>query len=267
MIRKLGEADRGATARLLLEALHYNLFMLGNLETLGFESALCEFWGDLSPAGNGEIRGLVNRYMDSWNVYGHAEADWAGLGQVVDRHAVGARRIQDNPGGIASFLPYLQQYQVLRANVQEMMELADADLCRVGAPPESRVRRATLADLGGLIELYANAEQMTRTPEAVRRPLEVTRIWVAEVEGAIRAAALTNAEVLGCAMIGGVYTHPEWRGRGLSTAVCAALCMELIQVGQRPVLYWHTPAAGVVYRRLGFCAIGDWRSIWLQPVG
>jgi GNAT superfamily N-acetyltransferase len=205
--------------------------------------------------------------MDGWNVYGHADTDWDGLGQVVDRHPVGARRLQDNPGGIASVLPYIHAYDVLRANVQELMELTDGDLAAVDAPPGSRVRRATMADLGGLVALYADAEQMTRTPDAVRRPLEATRVWVAESAGAIRAAALTNAEVLGHAMIGGVYTHPAWRGRGLSAAVCAALCTELIQLGQRPLLYWHTPAAGAVYRRLGFRAIGDWRSIWLRPRG
>lgn len=265
VIRRLGEADRTATARLLLEARHYNLFMLGNLATLGFDSAICEFWGDVPAMGSGEIRGLVNRYMDNWNVYGHAGADWDGLGQIVDRHGAGARRMQDNPGGIATFLPYVHAYEVLRANVQEMMELADADLCAMDAPPGSRVRRATLADLGGLVELYADAEQMSRTPEAVRRPLEATRVWVAEADGAIRSAALTNAEASGYAMVGGVYTHPGWRGRGLSTAVCAALCTELIQLGHRPVLYWHTSAAGAVYRRLGFRTIGAWRSIWLQP--
>jgi GNAT superfamily N-acetyltransferase len=267
VIRKLGEGDRAATARLLLEAPHYNLFMLGNLETLGFDSALCEFWGDLPATGNGDIRGLVNRYMDGWNVYGHADADWDGLGQVVDRHVAGARRLQDNPGGIASVLPYIHAYDVARANVQNLMELAAGDLATMDAPPRSRVRRATWADLDGLVEFYAGAEHMTRTPEAIRRPLEVTRIWVAEAEGAIRAAALTNAEVLGHAMIGGVYTHPAWRGRGLSAAVCSALCTELIQLGQRPLLYWHAPAAGAVYRRLGFRAIGDWRSIWLRTRG
>jgi predicted GNAT family acetyltransferase len=67
-------------------------------------------------------------------------------------------------------------------------------------------------------------------------------------------------------MIGGVYTPPAMRGRGLSQAVCSALCAELMAAQKQPILYWDTPAAGAVYRKLGFCATGTWRSVWLHSV-
>jgi predicted GNAT family acetyltransferase len=79
------------------------------------------------------------------------------------------------------------------------------------------------------------------------------------------AAALTNAETDSLAMIGGVYTPPEWRGRGLSQAVCAALCADLLAAALTPVLYWKTPSAGAVYRKLGFQTIGVWRAVRLGP--
>ena len=65
-------------------------------------------------------------------------------------------------------------------------------------------------------------------------------------------------------MVGGVYTSPAWRGNGLSQAVCSGLCAELIEIGRQPVLYWHDPAAGHVYTKLGFRPIGTWRSVRLK---
>src|SRR5690242_11704960 len=108
MIRRLVESDRESVSKLLSLAPHTNLYMLGNIEANGFGSDFCEFFGDVE---SGQVRGVVNRYMTGWSVFGAADADWMGLGAVVDSHEVRAERLQDNPGGIDSFLPFLQRYE------------------------------------------------------------------------------------------------------------------------------------------------------------
>jgi predicted GNAT family acetyltransferase len=105
---------------------------------------------------------------------------------------------------------------------------------------------------------------MSRTPPAIERPLRDRRVWLALKEGDVVAAALTNAETSSLGMVGGVYTAPAWRGNGLSQAICSGLCAELIAIGRQPVLYWHDPAAGYVYAKLGFRPIGTWRSVRLS---
>ena len=125
------------------------------------------------------------------------------------------------------------------------------------------IRRADRDDLPALIDLYADAGHMSRSATAVERPLRDTRLWLAEVSGHIRSTALTNAETAELAMIGGVYTPPAFRGQGLSQAVCSALCNDLLTDSKQPILYWDTPAAGAVYRKLGFASVGKWRSVWL----
>lgn len=264
MIRPLTEQDRKHVVALLSQDRALNLYILGNLETLGLKRDFCQFWGDFEDS-SGVLRAVLNRYMNGWTLYGRPDADWAGLAQVVDQHPVPAARLQDNPGGIPSFLPYLQRYRASQEKEEELMTLAPEHFRPVAPPPGATVRRATLADLDALIHLYRDAGSMQRSPAAVERPLRDTRVWVAEVAGQIGAAALTNAEVADLAMIGGVYTVPALRGRGLSQAVCSALCQELLREGKGPVLYWDTPAAGAVYRKLGFQAVGRWRSVWLAP--
>jgi len=261
VIRPLTDEDRRQAHTLLNAAPEYNLYMLGNMEALGFACEFCQFWGDF--AGDGRLRAVLNRYMSGWVIYGAADADWSALGRIVDAHPTPATRLQDNPGGVASFLPYLQAYEASSLSRQTLMSLNATHFTAVSAPAAVVVRRATDADFAALVAFYADAEQMTRSPAAIEQPLQRGRIWLATEAGAIVSAALTNAETSQSAMIGGVFTPPPARGRGLSQAVCSALCQELLADGKRPVLYWDTPAAGAVYRRVGFRAIGAWRSVRL----
>jgi hypothetical protein len=267
MICLLTEADRAATIELLNRDPQLNLYMLGNLEKLGFANDFSQFWGDFAESGARTLRGVINRYMNGWAIYGQPDADWAGLAAVLDQHPVKAARLQDNPGGVPSLLPYLQRYAEERTVVEELMDLVAADFRPQPPPTGVTVRRGELADLAALVAFYADADDMTRTPAAVARPLQDTRLWLAEEHGTILATALTNAETTQLAMIGGVYTKPAARGRNLSQAVCGALCADLFAAQRQPVLYWGKPAAGTVYRKLGFRPRGQWRAVWLAEAG
>ena len=74
---------------------------------------------------------------------------------------------------------------------------------------------------------------------------------------------MTNAETPTLAMVGGVYTQPAQRNRGIGGAVVSRLCADLFQDELQPVLYWVSAAAGTVYRKLGFRRVGDWRAVRL----
>jgi predicted GNAT family acetyltransferase len=91
------------------------------------------------------------------------------------------------------------------------------------------------------------------------------RTWVAESEGQLLSAASTSAETADAAMIGGVWTAPDARRRGLSTAVMSALSRELIEEGRRPYLFYltNTVAAAHVYSQVGYATVGHWSVIYL----
>lgn len=272
MIRPLTDADRAETEAFLSTAPEYNLYLLGNIASLGFNAGFSQFWGDFradtsTGADAAQLRGVLNRYMTGWVVFGAADADWVGLAQILDTHREGASRLQDNPGGITSFLPYLTRYTAEQVSEEDLMSLTQENFVPQAAPIGVTVRRATLDDLAALCAFYGDAGHMKRTPAAVEQPLRRTRVWIAEERGHIISAALTNAEISDRAMIGGVYTPPSARGRGLSQAVCSALCADLFGDHKRPVLYWETPAAGTVYRKIGFHHVGIWRAVRLRRAG
>ncbi|MBI1294089.1 GNAT family N-acetyltransferase [bacterium] len=262
MIRLLTDADLPGAVTLLRREPAFNLYTLGNLETLGLESEISQVWGDF--AEDGVLRAVLNRYMTGWVVYGMPEADWAGMGHILDHHPLQADRLQDNPGGVTSFLPYLHRYRLLEVKVETLMELTQADFQPQPAVSGVVVRRATNVDLDALVALYADAGDMSRSVTGVKRPLQSGRIWIAEVDRVLVSAALTNAETADQAMIGGVFTKPDARGQGLSQAVVSALCADLLTAHRKPVLYWANPIAGAVYDKLGFRAIGEWRAVRLQ---
>jgi predicted GNAT family acetyltransferase len=268
MIRPLTDRDRATAYALLNREPALTLYMLGNMETLGFSQDFCQFWGEWDGAdGGGGLRAVLNRYMNGWTVYGLPDADWPGLARIMDECSQPAARLQDNPGGVASFTPFLKRYRPGQVHVETLMRLNAADFRPRPSPAGATVRRATLDDLPALVALYADAGDMSRSPAAVARPLRHTRIMVAETGGEIVSTALTNAETDALAMIGGVFTPPGSRGRGLSQAVCSALCADLLADGKQPVLYWKHPAAGAIYRKLGFHTVGEWRSVWLEEIG
>lgn len=270
MIRLLVESDRPGAISFLNRSPEYNLYLLGNLESLGVgsgkDSDICQFWGDfVENHGRSELRAILNRYMSGWSVFGLTGSDWTGLAETMETHPVSLTRLQDNPGGIQSILPFLHRYQASAVKVEEMMRLSAADYRPAPPPMGATVRRATMNDLPALVEFYSDAEHMTRSAAGIEQPLRNTRIWIAEWQKQILSAALTNAETKNLAMIGGVYTRSNARGYGLSQAVCSALSAERLASRKQPLLYWETPEAGSVYRKLGYKPIGKWRSVLLQP--
>lgn len=262
MIRLLAAPDYPLVYDFCAQNPAFNLYFLGNLEALGVESDICQFWGSFDDRG--QINGALMRYMDGWDIADAPGCDYAGLGQIVDAHPAGAARLQDNPRHTASLLPFLRRYAAARIQVETLCDLDAADFHPACQPWP--VRRATLADFSALCGFYAGAETMARTPRAVERPLRDGRVFVVEVGGQIVSSALTNAETRAAAMIGGVYTLPPQRGQGYAAAAMVALCRSLIADGLRPALYYDNPAAGAIYRRLGFTDLGIWRAVRLQNV-
>ncbi len=155
--------------------------------------------------------------------------------------------------------------------------LQDSFFLRLDSPPVclpellSKVRRAGPDDLDNLEQLYLYAEDMYRSRSNLYSKLRDSRVWIAEdfhlnSRKRIVSAALINVEGEDSALIGGVYTHPEFRGRGYAAACTAALSIELQNAAKTPLLFYENPTAGRIYRQLGFNEIDSWRLLYLKDI-
>lgn len=68
------------------------------------------------------------------------------------------------------------------------------------------------------------------------------------------------------ATLGNVTTHPDFRGRGLGTAVCAKLCESLLVTVDHVGLNVQADNAAAIacYRRLGFARVADYEEFSLE---
>jgi len=256
-LRLLSQADVPLLRRTLLQDPYYNLFMTGNLESMGIDHELLFYWGQL--AGQ-KLVGIAMRYKRNWCFYDAGGANLSLFAQKVDGYPEDCT-LNGRAALVAAIVERLRHCAVASDHHSYYCALpGDAAL----PPPPHATRRATERDVPALARLYAGAGEMSRDQDAIRFCLAHNRIFVTEVGGQIVSAALTNAETTTMAMVGGVFTPAPWRNRGHASAAMTALCTSLLEDGIQPCLFYDNPAAGTIYRRLGFKDIGAWRMARLR---
>ena len=256
-IRKLLPCDEPELLAILRSDRYNNLFLIGNIYSMGWAEPELEYWG----FGEGDqLTGVLMRYRANWALYDAGGADLAAMAQVMDGHPAGARAMTGEYGLVGRFWERVRRYEAYEDHRSYYCVL-DAMIDLPGVGP---ARRATEADVLGLVDLYAEAQEMARDEQSIRCALARGRIFLAEEGGKIVSAAMTTTETPDMAMIGGVFTPPRLRNRGCATACMAALCRELLQEGIQPCLFYDNPRAGSICRRLGFRDIGTWRMLRLR---
>jgi predicted GNAT family acetyltransferase len=256
-MRLLEAADLPLLRVTLCQDPYYNLFMIGDLLTMGIDHEGLYYWGQFR---GDDLVGVAMRYRRNWHFYDAGGADLSSFAGAIDAYP------EDSTiNGRASLVSEI----VDRLTACEVMSDHRSHYCalprHITLPaPRFPTRRATLADVDALVAHYATAAEMRRGADAIRFCIEYNRIYLTEVGARIVSAALTNVETEDLAMIGGVFTPKPLRSKGYASAAMTALCMSLLADGRQPCLFYDNPAAGVIYRRLGFADIGPWRLAFLR---
>lgn len=86
------------------------------------------------------------------------------------------------------------------------------------------------------------------------------RLCGIEVDGALAAAAMTVAESDRAAVLGAVACDPQYRRKGLGSAVVRGLTDALIGEGKSVYLHRAQNANAAFYEALGFEKCGEWRE-------
>lgn len=259
-IRLLTARDERLLHAWLMHDPLYNLFMVGNLEVLGIDAEGLDFWGEFAPGG--ALIGVAMRYHGGWCFDLGDDCVWDRFAALIDDDP-DSQAVNGHPRQVNPIVARLQRYTVHETHASYYCQLPlDATL----PDPAWPTRHATLDDVDALVELYATAGMMQRDAARIRRTLAGGRIFVTQVEAQIVSAALTNTEASAAAMIGGVFTPAPWRDRGYASAAMAHLCAELLAEAKQPCLFYDNPAAGIIYRRLGFRDIGPWNLTRLEPL-
>jgi predicted GNAT family acetyltransferase len=258
--RLLTKDDEAALRAFLMRDPLYNLFMIGDLEMMGFGAEDLCFWGQFSPGG--ELIGAAMRYRVNWCFYASTGCDVGAFARLVDDHP-GSHAVNGHPRQVDPIVAQLERYTVHELHASYFCRLALNTTVPTATWP---TRRAVPDDADALAELYSTAGFMQRDAASLRRTLEQGgRVVVATDNDRIVSGVLTTVETSNAAMIGGVFTPEPWRNRGYASAAMSHLCAELVAARKQPCLFYNNPAAGAIYRRLGFEDIGPWNLVLLKP--
>lgn len=259
MIRPLVENDLTSVRRFLEPVQPGNIYIYSTLLHAGLSQPGLQFWGDFDEMHR--LSAVLSRFGACWMLWHAGFADWTGLARTV---LADGRPFYFS--GEATVLAPLQEILVgARTHDHEQMALCALE----EAPPPLKVgevRRANAGDLGALARFFAGAGEMRRSSVDLADTLCLRRVYAVWRHGHVVSAAVTNAEAPRIAVIGGVYTAPAYRRKGLSTACVGALAGELLAEGRTPWLYYRNESAGRVYRHLGFRMRGEWAR-WYYDAG
>ena len=265
-VRRLGEGDRDELTLFLDADPGFSVFPRGNLEHYSLTSTFVRYWGMFR---HGQLIAVLM-------MVGHRAALYAPRGVRVRRLAELA--VRENVEFTMGRTDLVDEVVARRQYVERREEHFLAAMKEMGTEPPTVpvplgavIRRGKVADVPALTRLYVGSDGFEELDEEqVRRTMlnrvRAMRTYVAEVGTSLVAACSTSAETPHAAMIGGVWTRPDARNRGYSTAVVAALVRELMDHGRCPYLFYLTdnaPAARV-YAKVGFQPVGRWSVAYLR---
>lgn len=260
-MQRCTEADRQAILAYIDAEPEINLFIYGDVETVGVDKPPVQVW--VEPGSDGWDF-LILQYFDSYILYSRNPAyDAAAAAAFLQGRQVqgisGKQQLLDRLApyfpGKTSRLTYMSRCNVVNPAF-------------AGQPPAGiTVRELGPEDLDQTLDLLRGIEEFADSYHGeAREREELAQCWKCGgmMMGAFRAGRLvstaqTTAASSRSAMVVGVATRPEARGCGYASAVVAELCRRSFAQGRHFLcLFYDNPAAGRIYHRVGFTEVGGW---------
>lgn len=167
---------------------------------------------------------------------------------------------------IEKLYPLLKDsYEMEQGYVTEMLSMPACEI-------SEEVRPATVEEYDEIAKLICSDEGVGGhyVPKELKEQL-LTRLeegfgrnYILKRDGEIIHHAATYAELDNLAVISGVITREDWRGKGVGTLAVRKLCHDLLNEGKKPCLFYYTKQAEGFYRKIGFEEGTGWAKLVLR---
>jgi predicted GNAT family acetyltransferase len=267
-MRQLTENDRAAVLEYVGVEPEVNIFFIGDVENFGVDCAEVSIWafGQGAPWDS-----VVLRYTNDYVVYSRNAGYDAGqvasflktkdVGMISGKYEIVAR--------LEAYFPERRLRSMFLTKCHAVKAGFDTpDGCEIRALTAGDAE--TLADLlTGVDEFSASYHDRETTVTKLRTSLGCgSTCCGAFVDGALVSCAQATAENSKSAMVVGVATRADVRGRGFASAVVSSLCRESFRKGKAFLcLFYDNPAAGRIYNRIGFEPFGKYALFEKDNIG
>ncbi|MDR7002127.1 GNAT family N-acetyltransferase [Neobacillus niacini] len=258
MIRRLDKRDHEACLRLLKTRPAENLFIIGDIESYGYEQEFQKLWGEFNE--NGELIAVLLKFEENYIPFATDSFNAQGFAEIMSIDSAfkmmsGLKEITEQ---IEPFLN--QSYKRKRQTHYAKCTKLNVDAFNIDF---SNIQQATPEDAAALVELLTSVPEFgdsTTTLERKHRELKdgSSRSFFLKVDGKMVSTASTAAENSMSAMVVGVATLENYKKKGYATKCMLRLCSQLLYEGKELCLFYDNPEAGAIYKRIGFEDIGFW---------
>ncbi len=262
MIKKLGAEFANKILDYVIDEKEYNLYIISNIEKVGFEKEYLTYYGDLDEEDN--LKGIMVKFFNIYTIYTKDECwDKNGFIDILNNSELGMiigkeKFVQEL---IRSGLEVEEYEGHYYATMREKKNDGVNGQDNRGADKLEKVTACMVEEVVGLREAIPEFMQGSGNfGKILREGISngTTRAYCIREWGKMVAFAQTSAENSQLAMITSVMTHTEHRKKGYASLCVEKLCDDLIEEGRSLCLYYVNNNAGKIYRKIGFEEIGKW---------
>lgn len=258
MYKTAGKSDVETLLKYFEQDLKNCLYSYIDLKKFGISNPNLTVWFDDSDG----IRCTALKYYEGLQLFDAAgkmdEAATAELIRKLDSHIVSS-----TVEVIEKLYPLLKEhYEMEIGYVTEMLSLPEGTISEEIRPAEEneyeKIAELICSDegVGGHYVPEELKEQLlTRKKEGFGRN------YILKRDGEIIHHAATYAELDNLAVISGVITRKDWRGKGVGTLAIRKLCDDLLKEGKKPCLFYYTKQAAGFYKKIGFEEGTGWAKL------
>lgn len=257
MMKKLTKKDHKQVFSFLKEEAALNLFIIGDIEAFGYDTDFQELWGVFKE--DGTLKSILLRFHDSFIPYSNEEF------AASDYEALLSAYKPLKLSGKSTIAERFEASPTIQLGAKNEMYFCEClnNKHLPSTPIHETIKLASLDDIERIMKLRSDIAEFPTAHESekiLRQAIETNtgRTYYIEKDGSIIASASTSAENSLSAMVVGVCTHPNYRGNGYASLILQKMIQDFTNEGRTLCLFYNNPAAGRIYKRLGFKDIGMW---------
>ena len=237
------------------------LYSYIDLKKFGIENPNLTVYVDKSN----EIHCTALKYYEGLQLFdAEGKMDTEGTAELIKE--LNSHIVSSTVDVIEKLYPLLSDfYEMEQGYVTEMLSMPECEISEDVRPAEiseyDEIARLICSDegVGGHYVPEELKEQLlTRLEEGMGRN------YVLKRDGDIIHHAATYAELDNLAVISGVITREDWRGKGVGTLAVRKLCHDLLKEGKKPCLFYCTKQAEMFYKKIGFEEGTGWAKLVLR---
>lgn len=257
MIRRLDESDHDNCFKLIKTMPAENLFIIGDIEAYGYNQEFQKVWGEFNEFG--EIVAILLKFEENYIPFAAGSFNGKGFADIMSNDP-NFKMMSGLKEFTEQIEPFLKQqlkkkrtsYYAKCTKLNDTLKVIDVNDVQKALPKDAE-------DLVNLINSIPEFDS-TLTVERKLRELKdgTSRSYFIEEDGKMVSTASTAAENSMSSMVVAVATLENYKKKGYATKCMLKLCNDLLLEGKDLCLFYDNPAAGAIYKRIGFEDIGFW---------